>query len=90
MKPFTTIGVVIFALVGLLHLLRLCLGWVVTLPEQIIIGSLHDAVELRDESRVPLMNREWLEHLPFCCSGSFAGFSMFPVMPVAIRNREVL
>jgi hypothetical protein len=31
MKPFTTIGVVIFGLVALAHLLRLCLGWVVTI-----------------------------------------------------------
>ena len=36
MKPFTTIGAVIFALVGLLHLLRLCLGWVVTLNGSVI------------------------------------------------------
>ena len=36
MKPFTTIGVVIFALVALLHLLRLCLGWMVTLDGAVI------------------------------------------------------
>jgi len=27
MKPFTTIAVVFFALIGLVHLLRLILGW---------------------------------------------------------------
>ena len=36
MKPFTTVGVVIFALVALLHLLRLCLGWAVTLDGSVI------------------------------------------------------
>lgn len=31
MKPFTTIAVVIFALIALMHVLRLFLGWEVTL-----------------------------------------------------------
>ena len=31
MKPFTTLAAVIFALIGLLHLLRLFLGWEVTI-----------------------------------------------------------
>ena len=31
MKPFTTIAAVIFALVAFLHLLRLFLGWEVTI-----------------------------------------------------------
>ena len=30
MKPFSTIGAVVFALVALLHLLRLVYGWEVT------------------------------------------------------------
>ena len=30
MKPFTTLAAVIFALVALLHLLRLFLGWEIT------------------------------------------------------------
>ena len=30
MRPFTTLGALIFALVALLHLLRLLLGWKVT------------------------------------------------------------
>ena len=30
MKPFTIVGIVIFALVALAHLLRLCLAWAVT------------------------------------------------------------
>ncbi len=30
MKPFTTIAVVVFALVAVVHLLRLILGWQVT------------------------------------------------------------
>ncbi len=36
MKPFTTIGAVIFALVAVAHLLRLCLGWVVTLNGRVV------------------------------------------------------
>ena len=36
MRPFTTIGVVVFALVALVHLLRLCLGWVVTLNGAVV------------------------------------------------------
>lgn len=36
MKPFTMIAVVVFALVALLHLLRLVLGWQITLNAVVI------------------------------------------------------
>lgn len=36
MKPFTTIAVVVFALVALLQLLRVALGWVVTVNGTIV------------------------------------------------------
>ncbi|MBI2442064.1 MAG: hypothetical protein HYV35_11930 [Lentisphaerae bacterium] len=36
MKPFTTIAIVIFALVAILHLLRLCLGWEFTISGRVI------------------------------------------------------
>lgn len=36
MKPFTTIAVVIFTLVALLHLLRLLFGWEVTIAGTVI------------------------------------------------------
>lgn len=36
MKPFTTIAVVVFALVALLQLLRVVLGWVVTVNGTIV------------------------------------------------------
>ena len=36
MKPFTTIAVVLFALIALLHLIRLFVGWEVTLDGKIV------------------------------------------------------
>ena len=36
MKPFTTIAVVVFALVAIVHLLRLILGWEMTLNGVVI------------------------------------------------------
>jgi hypothetical protein len=35
-KPFTTVAVVFFALVALLHLLRVALGWVVTVNGTVV------------------------------------------------------
>ena len=36
MKPFTTIAAILFALVALLHLLRLILGWVITVSGLVV------------------------------------------------------
>lgn len=36
MKPFATIAVVIFALVAILHLLRLCLGWEMAINGRVV------------------------------------------------------
>ena len=36
MKPFTTLAAVIFALVALLHLLRLLLGWEITVSGLVV------------------------------------------------------
>ncbi|MBI2438618.1 MAG: hypothetical protein HYV36_07395 [Lentisphaerae bacterium] len=36
MKPFTAIAIVIFALVAILHLLRLCFGWEVAISGRVI------------------------------------------------------
>lgn len=36
MKPFTTIAVVVFGLVGIAHLFRLLLGWEVTLNGNLV------------------------------------------------------
>lgn len=35
-KPFTTIAVGVFALIALLHIFRLALGWEVTIQESVI------------------------------------------------------
>jgi hypothetical protein len=40
MKPFTTAAVVVFTLVGLLQLLRIVLGWVVTVNAFVVPMSL--------------------------------------------------
>ena len=36
MKPFTTIAAVVFALVSIMHLLRLVLGWEVTVNSIVV------------------------------------------------------
>jgi hypothetical protein len=36
MKPFTTIAIVIFALIAIIHLVRLILGWEITVNAVII------------------------------------------------------
>jgi len=36
MKPFTTIAVIVFSLIALIHLLRLFFGWEVTINRMIL------------------------------------------------------
>ena len=36
MKPFTTLAVVVFAIVSLMHFLRVALGWTVTIDSLVI------------------------------------------------------
>ena len=36
MKPFTTLAVVVFSLVALVHFLRVALGWTVTIDSLVI------------------------------------------------------
>jgi len=36
MKPFTTLAVVIFAIVSLMHFIRVALGWTVTIDSLVI------------------------------------------------------
>lgn len=36
MKPFTTIAIVVFAIIGVLHLVRLILGWEAEIDHMVI------------------------------------------------------